>query len=539
MVFPVEETIANRGIPCPNCGCECLPTGEESTDTTFRHIHETLDETRVTAKRYRTVRQIGRGGMGNVMLCADKTIGRNVAMKVMRVDNAADEPQRMRFLEEAQITGQLEHPNIVPIHELGQDEEGNFYFTMKMVKGRSLEELIWENKTGQRHNSLAQFLNIFLKICDAIAFAHAKGVIHRDLKPSNIMIGDFGEVLVMDWGLAKILPGKDGEPRIHTETPTAVNVGTIDRTHEGAVEGDDDTRGILDDSVNVVDSVRSVRSQSRMVDTKFGEIQGTPVYMAPEQAMGTTNLVDHRTDIYSLGTILYEMLTFKRPIDGTELKDVLQRVADGEVEAPDARAPWRKIPPELSSICTKAMAREQERRYPTVRTLEKEITYFVESMAVQKRGRTEESSEESLEQARPGRGGWMLLAVMSALLLIVSGLLVHVKLSENAARAAAANAQSEADHSRVESDQRLKEASQELARMAIVAAAEEDIAGAMLQANAALSVHPNSPWGHYAWAMIAIERGELGKAREHLGKALTADPAHRESLQLQGSLGEE
>jgi serine/threonine protein kinase len=539
MVFPVEETIANRGIQCPNCGCECLPTGEDSTDTTFSHIHQTLDETRVTAKRYRTLRQIGRGGMGNVMLCADKTIGRNVAMKVMRGESGRDDSQRMRFLEEAQITGQLEHPNIVPIHELGRDEDGNFYFTMRMVKGRSLEELIWENKTGQRHHSLAQFLNIFLKICDAIAFAHAKGVIHRDLKPANIMIGDFGEVLVMDWGLAKILPGKDGVPRIHTETPTAVNIGTIDRTHPDEAAGEDDLRGALDDSADTGDRVRSVRSQSRMVDTKFGESQGTPVYMAPEQAMGTTNLVDHRTDIYSLGAILYEMLTFKRPIDGSDLKTVLQRVADGDIEPPDARAAWRKIPPELSVICMKAMAREQDKRYTTVRTLEKEINYFVESMAVQKRARVEPEQEETLEAAKPGKGGWALLGVLSVLLLVMCALLVVVKQQERVAGSRAAVAEAMAERSVAESGERLSEACKELARMAIVAASEKDLATAMLQANAARRLAPESPWGHYAWAMVSVERGDLPKAREHLAKALGADPEHPESRQLSESLGKE
>ncbi|MGK0200433.1 MAG: serine/threonine protein kinase, partial [Yoonia sp.] len=318
MVFPVEESFAQRQIPCPNCGGECSPI--PISDTTFRHINETLDETRVAAKRYRSYGQIGKGGRGTVVRCKDTTIGRYVAMKVVRTDKLQDDKDRVRFLEEAQITGQLEHPNIVPIHELGQDEDGNLYFTMKLVKGRSLDELIWENKTGQRANSLTQFLSMFLKICDAIAFAHAKGVIHRDLKPANVMIGDFGEVLVMDWGLAKITPGQTTE--VQTKQPMQVNRGTIEKGQEVDEKSEDD-------------SVSSIRSQSRVIDTKFGEIQGTPVYMAPEQALGTTNLVDHRSDIYSLGAILYEILTFKRPIESNDLKIVLQQVADGGFPSPE------------------------------------------------------------------------------------------------------------------------------------------------------------------------------------------------------------
>jgi serine/threonine protein kinase len=348
-------------------------------------------------------------------------------------------------------------------------------------------------------------------------------------------------VLVMDWGLAKILPGKDGQPRIHTETPPAVNYGTIDRTHQdegGEEELDEDSRGILDDSVNLADSVRSVRSQSRVVDTKFGEIQGTPVYMAPEQAMGTTNLVDHRTDIYSLGAILYEMLTFKRPVKGSELKVVLQQVADGDIASPIERAPLRKIPPELSNICMKAMAREQDRRYTTVRTLEKEINYFVESIAIQKRNRPDLSDEgvAGADEARTGKGVWVLLATMALLLLVVSSLLVIVKQQENLARSSAKLAQVRSEQAQIDARGRLLEASRELARMAIVAGAEGDLATAMLQANAALELLPDSPWGHYAWAMISVDRGDLDKAREHLGKALAADPAHEESLRLKANL---
>lgn len=518
---------------------------EQPTDTTFHRIEETLDETRVTSKRYKTLSQVGAGGMGEVIKCSDKTIGRTVAMKVMRKENAQIEMQRLRFLEEAQITGQLEHPNIVPIHELGQDEEGNLYFTMKMVKGRSLEELIWENKTGQRHNSLVQFLSIFLKICDAIAFAHAKGVLHRDLKPANVMVGDFGEVLVMDWGLAKIKPEATGGAGIRTEPPKEVNLGTIDRSKysdeaEDSLGKDDD-----DSSLNLLDSVRSVRSQSRVVDTKFGEIQGTPVYMAPEQALGTTNLVDHRTDIYSLGAILYEILTFKRAIDSGELKTVLQKVADNEIEPPEVRTPLRKIPPELSKICMKAMTREPEKRFQTVRLLEKEINYYVESTAVQQRIRPLDEPDES-RGVTLGPYAWISLGALVLLLLLTTGLLVKVKSDLNGAAQKYAEfdrrltaLQSERDAARTvatDSARQLDGAAKELARLAILAGAEGNIADAIMNADAAVKVDTNSAWGHYAWAMIAIERNDFEKARRYVDTALARDPEHTESLALKSTL---
>jgi serine/threonine protein kinase len=545
MVFPVEDSFSHRKIPCPNCGHECVMSEEQPTDTTFHRIEETLDETRVTSKRYKTLSQVGAGGMGEVIKCSDKTIGRTVAMKVMRKENAQIEMQRLRFLEEAQITGQLEHPNIVPIHELGQDEEGNLYFTMKMVKGRSLEELIWENKTGQRHNSLVQFLSIFLKICDAIAFAHAKGVLHRDLKPANVMVGDFGEVLVMDWGLAKIKPEATGGAGIRTEPPKEVNLGTIDRSKysdeaEDSLGKDDD-----DSSLNLLDSVRSVRSQSRVVDTKFGEIQGTPVYMAPEQALGTTNLVDHRTDIYSLGAILYEILTFKRAIDSGELKTVLQKVADNEIEPPEVRTPLRKIPPELSKICMKAMTREPEKRFQTVRLLEKEINYYVESTAVQQRIRPLDEPDES-RGVTLGPYAWISLGALVLLLLLTTGLLVKVKSDLNGAAQKYAEfdrrltaLQSERDAARTvatDSARQLDGAAKELARLAILAGAEGNIADAIMNADAAVKVDTNSAWGHYAWAMIAIERNDFEKARRYVDTALARDPEHTESLALKSTL---
>jgi len=204
------------------------------------HLEPVLELRGKAKKTLDSEEEIAQGGMGKVMLCHDQSLERSVAMKIMRVGIADSQEHRLRFLEEAQVTGQLEHPNIVPVHDLGKDEEGNLYFTMKHVKGRSLGEILVNNrssglqtgvKASQRHATenagleasatMPHLLNVFLKACDAMAFAHSKGVIHRDLKPDNIMVGDYGEVLVMDWGLAKVsAPGRAGsQPARSAEMP--------------------------------------------------------------------------------------------------------------------------------------------------------------------------------------------------------------------------------------------------------------------------------------------------------------------------------
>ncbi|MHC5040110.1 MAG: serine/threonine-protein kinase, partial [Planctomycetota bacterium] len=198
-----------------------------------------------SADRYGILGEIARGGMGAIVKLVDNDIRRPVAMKVILGGDVKERVER--FVEEAQVTGQLEHPNIVPVHELGLDPDGKVYFTMKLVKGESLDAIIDaiadKDPEVLRKYPLSHLLQIFLKVCDAIAFAHSKGVIHRDLKPENVMVGRFGEVLVMDWGLSK-------------------------------VKGREDTA--------VEDLVETIRSEREVGKTLSGEVMGTPSYMPPE-----------------------------------------------------------------------------------------------------------------------------------------------------------------------------------------------------------------------------------------------------------------
>jgi serine/threonine protein kinase len=273
---------AGKKVRCPKCKTACVtPIGTTDSGTDHGTFYEatmvsdaraeeqtgklesgSLDVLNAFLDRKRTgedepfekQRELARGGMGAVLIGHDKAIEREVAVKVMKPQIAESEEHRIRFLEEAQVTGQLEHPNIVPIHDLGKDAEDNLYFTMKLVKGNSLGEILKSQRSGglqaadsssdsednvgletNATMSLSELLSIFLKVCDGMAFAHSKGVIHRDLKPDNIMVGDFGEVLVMDRGLAKVLErGKSRGPEYQVPQPSSSEADAIELKETGS-----------------------------------------------------------------------------------------------------------------------------------------------------------------------------------------------------------------------------------------------------------------------------------------------------------------
>jgi tetratricopeptide (TPR) repeat protein len=276
----------------------------------------------------------------------DHDIRRPVAMKVILGDE--DHESLERFVTEAQVTGQLEHPNIVPIHELGLNNEGKVYFTMKLVRGESLDAII--ERLAERDPETVQtcplfdLLTVYLKVCEAIAFAHSKGVIHRDLKPENVMVGKFGEVLVMDWGLAKMSGGEDAP----LEGRRKVRSGA---------EGD----------------------TSRTLE---GDVIGTLSYMPPEQADGRISEVDERSDIFALGGILYKILTHESPHAGVTMEEVMVKAADGVVVPPRIRSPGNPIPPELESICLKALSPHRRKRYGSVEALMEDIRNFLQHRLV-------------------------------------------------------------------------------------------------------------------------------------------------------------
>ncbi len=311
--------------------------------------------------KYEVGEKIAAGGMGTILQAQDLAIRRIVAMKVMMGRRDEDV---MRFVAEAQITGQLEHPNIVPVHDMGDDHSGQPFYTMKLVRGQTLSAILRGIQNGDAQmiadHPLAHLLTTFQKVCDAVAFAHSKRVIHRDLKPENIMIGDFGEVLVMDWGLAKIIGSK-----------------------EGAVP----SQRSKDGSIVAETTVRTARmDQGETGRTMMGLVVGTPHFMSPEQARGEVDEVDERSDIFSLGAILYKMLTLENPFPGTKILEVLEKVQHAMPTPPvDVTADNKKrlphlpdgcVPASLSAVVMKALARHPVNRYQTVQELQREIEAY-------------------------------------------------------------------------------------------------------------------------------------------------------------------
>ena len=375
-----------------------LPPAQVPAETGQKSVQDLLSSRAGQESRYVLEGEIARGGMGAVLRGIDRDLRREVAIKFMLSDQ--DAKQKARFVEEAQITGQLEHPNIVPIHELGVDAQKKLFFSMKMVKGRSLAQVVKELKEGSagaRDWSLARLLNIFVNVCHAMAYAHSRNVIHRDLKPANIMVGDFGEVYVMDWGLAKVL--MEQAPIIALGRGSATMPGTT-RPVAGVVVAQTDGAIPLAKPVEMPSgsgpgggssSTGSGKvATSRETDgdlTQEGAIMGTPAYMPPEQARGELQLIDQRSDIYSLGAILYELLTLEAPIekDGGYLA-ILSRVGLGVIKPPEERAPKRaregQIPRELAAIAMKALALKPEHRYRTVELLRQDIELFQEGRSV-------------------------------------------------------------------------------------------------------------------------------------------------------------
>ena len=282
--------------------------------------------------RYKFIRSIGFGGMKAVLLVEDRDTGREIAMAM--IPDFRERPKRdlERFVTEARITAMLEHPGIVPVHDIGVDASGAPYFTMKYLRGKPLDKVIKKLRKGDPE-TVGYFthfrrLQIFIRVCNAIDFAHSHGICHLDIKPMNINIGDFGEVVVLDWGLARTLD-ENGHAKLDELRP-----------------------------------------------------KGTPGFIAPEYLNRASAVqVGIRSDIYSLGGLLYALLTLEAPLAGLEIEDILRHTAIGDVPRPSQAAPGRDIPVALDAVCMKAMARNPADRYASVTELRNEINAYMAGFA--------------------------------------------------------------------------------------------------------------------------------------------------------------
>lgn len=295
------------------------------SDDALDHLRQVSGQPDLTGTKYSIVRTLGQGGMATVYLARDAELNREVAIKVLDVPDSSAELAK-RMMREALTVARLEHPGIVPIHDVGVLPDDRVFYVMKYVRGERLDSFV--------QKSLPERLRVFQRICEAVAFAHAQGVIHRDLKPENVMVGSFGEVLVMDWGLAKLLRTDEQEP-------------------------------IADEN-----QLEHRPEQGRAVSlTDHGRILGTPAYMAPEQSAGEISKLNERTDVYALGAILYFLLTGAAPPEKAEA-----------VDSPRKQNP--KIGRAIAAVCLHAMAPDQESRYANAMDLAQDVARFLDDLPV-------------------------------------------------------------------------------------------------------------------------------------------------------------
>ncbi len=473
-------------------------------------------EAALQGRHYQVGSVIAQGGMGAILSAQDLKIERAVAMKVIRSDRGPVNREGLqRFIREAKVIGRLEHPNIVPIHELGLNEQGQVFYTMKLVKGVTLRQVLTEIKKGHAatlaKHSLSQLLTVFQKVCDAMAFAHAQGVIHRDLKPENIMLGEFGEVLVMDWGLAKIMDeGSAGVP------PAA----------SGVAPGGDSPEGF--------------REQSDLgggdgLQTMEGAIMGTPSFMAPEQAEGKVHEMDGRTDIFALGGILYSILTLRAPATGTTMAEMLANIKSGYIAPPVfynqarkdtkgdnislAHCPDGKVPEALSAVAMKALATQREARYQTVEELQQDLAAYQGGFAT------------SAEQA----GAWKLMvlamkrrktevtlaaAALAIILAVAAGFMAKVIASERRTKTTLTELQGTAPTFYANAQQLLS---------------EQKLTNALERISYATELAPNQAEYHALRGSLLQALLQIEEARQAYAEAVRCDPKYRfadENLKL-------
>ncbi len=320
------------------------------SDNLVRRLRAVAEAPDLSGTKYRLLEKFAAGGMGAIYLAEDTQLQRRVALKVLHTPEASGELSA-RMWREARVIAQLEHPSIVPVHDVGELPDGRMFYVMKFVQGQRLDQY------ADAENALPNRLRIFQKVCEAVAFAHANGVIHRDLKPENIMVGAFGEVLVMDWGLAKIV-AEGGGQRAESKEQREKGEG------RGAKGEDDSTNGKV--------------SISAAHETQHGTVMGTPAYMAPEQKNGQIDQIDQRTDVFALGAILKFLLT-------TQSKAGLAREDSPIARKNSSASPTllnARIPKALAAIYEQAMRENKAERYATALDLGNDIERFLNGLSV-------------------------------------------------------------------------------------------------------------------------------------------------------------
>ena len=506
---------------------ERSPTGAGATSEVLHR----LGERSAAASRYRLAGEIARGGMGAILEVYDEDLRRRLAMKVIlerRAPSDGDGSSRVdpttlaRFLEEAQVTGQLDHPGIVPVHELGLDASGRVYFTMRLVHGRDLESILDLVARAAEGWTMPRALGVLLKVCEATAYAHEKGVVHRDLKPANVMVGRFGEVYVMDWGLARVRGRQRPEP------PVAATGDFAPAAAASAAEP------VATDRKDA--AATTIGTEAHTMD---GDVLGTPSYMSPEQARGDTEQLDDRTDVYAVGAMLYRLLAGRAPYveagERATAATLWRRVLAGPPTALTNLAP--DAPGELIAICEKAMARAPEGRYAGMQQLAEELRAFLEGRVVHAFATGAWATARKWMQ----RNRALALALATAVAAMAVGLVVSLVFAEQArssARLAAARRQ-EAIASAELAERRRLDADQSAA-LAEQRRVEADRSAASARQQARIAQTVNSFLNDDLLAALAPEhqgrdvtvKQVLDMATLRLGLQFAADPETEAALRM-------
>jgi len=430
--------------------------------------------TRQQSGRYTVKGEHGRGGIGRVLVAHDEHVGREIAIKELIPEqqgepgNSPGQPAAAvaaRFMREARVTGQLEHPNIVPVYEVGRRDDGTLYYTMKLVRGKNLAEALRECRDL---DARLRLLPHYVDLCNAIGYAHSRGVIHRDIKTDNVMLGEFGETVVLDWGLAKVRGEQD------------IGVRELER------------------GIRLYQEVEA----GKTVD---GRAIGTPAYMSPEQADGRVEDIDERSDLWSLGAVLYELLTGRPPFEGVNAFEIIGKVLADPITPPGALDP--EIPPELASVCEKALQRDKDARYQKASGLAAEVEAYQSGARV----RAYEYSSWELLKRFVGRNKALSGAVVLLLILLLVGSATIYSQYRKAevARVNEAKARIRAEEARGKAERSL-----EAERVARVAAR---VASRQLA------------WAYQATAEREIARKDYMSAKIFAAAALKYDPDHPRS----------
>jgi tetratricopeptide (TPR) repeat protein len=365
-------------------GCESAAQSTVQPDNGASGEHMT----RLDLRGYELIERLGGGGMGDVYRAADPALGRDLAVKVMKTELRGFASAERRFLREARVTGSLQHPGIVPIHNLGRLKDGRLHYTMRLVRGDTFADILKDKAGKPEHTPV--LLSIFEKVCQVVAYAHSKHVIHRDLKPSNVMVGRFGEVQVMDWGLAKLLKAEDEST---TAEAPADPVGTRIHTEAG---------------------------DTPLERTRMGREMGTPAYMPPEQALGEWDTVDERADVFALGVLLCEVLTGQPPYTGQTWEEVLRKAKRGDRAEALARLDRCGADGALTALCRECLASEREGRPRDAEALAQRVAAY--QAEVQERLRRAEleraEAQVKVQEERKRRRLAVMLAAMVLVLVV-------------------------------------------------------------------------------------------------------------------------